>query len=56
MIKKKNYCRFIFLMVMFIPFLTEAQPREKQSINSGWQFVLNDKAKLNSKLFRVKPY
>jgi len=43
MIKKKNYCGIYFLLILLFPLLSVAQPREKQTINSGWQFILNDK-------------
>ncbi|MEO7527991.1 MAG: glycoside hydrolase family 2 TIM barrel-domain containing protein [Chitinophagaceae bacterium] len=35
-------------MLFVFPLLVTAQVREKQSINSGWQFVLNDKSALSS--------
>ena len=41
MIQQKRFYRLL-VMVLFFPLLVTAQVREKQSINSGWQFVLND--------------
>ena len=37
----------VALMLVF-SFSSSAQPREKQSINSGWHFVLNDEANISS--------
>lgn len=51
--KKLNYRLSVFVLylvlsILFFPLLSNAQVREKQSINSGWQFVLNDEASLSS--------
>jgi len=42
MIQENKIYRLVILLFAF-PLLATAQVREKQSINSGWQFVLNDK-------------
>lgn len=39
---------FLVLVMMASCLSVPAQPREKQSINSGWQFVLNDEAGIAS--------
>jgi beta-galactosidase len=45
----KNYLLIKgLLLVFFFPLFIAAQVREKQTINSGWQFVLNDQPYLNS--------
>ena len=42
MIQENKIYRLVILLFA-IPMFATAQVREKQSINSGWQFVLNDK-------------
>ena len=48
MTEKKTHSLFRILFALLIPFSLSAQPREKQSINSGWQFVLNDEPGISS--------
>lgn len=43
MIQKQTFHKKCSLLFLILPLLATAQVREKISINSGWQFVLNDK-------------
>jgi beta-galactosidase len=45
MVQQKNIYWLLIVLLIF-PLLVSAQVREKQSINSGWQFVLNDRSSL----------
>lgn len=47
MIQFRHIYKLIILLLIF-PLHGISQVREKQSINSGWQFVLKDKSALSS--------